>query len=340
MVSTPTLINGLTGPYTGQVGGYGKNTAHNQKQFLSQPTPPKPSFGPDKMKDLGEIFTGGGNPESIIKILQGMMKDMAPTAPELPNIQYTEASNVGTPALYDDVLAYSKDILQEPAPAAATPTGPGGIPMPKMPSMPDKKEMVAKFTQARDFIKNALPLASMFLPSLKGVEAKLKPILDADPEKAIEDLMSGKAFGPLPTGLPDFSVAANPKNQGLAKELLDRNKDGKVDEAEKAAETLLLDDSVNLLKAQIGSKLADSSFVGDDANYDKAMAFSTLNATLDGQISAFDGTITVQERAWGVKAGENKETAELVGNILDTLLVTHDLRSKVAANAFDDLNEI
>lgn len=310
------VINGATGPYTAQVGGYGKNTAHNVQQFVannSGPKGPAGSLKPDSIMDIFKTISGEGGPENILGKMEEMLKGQMPSAPELPDVQYTEEARLSDDSMYQDLFGFSTQIMAQPLQG---PTGPSPLP-----TLPPDSEGAKKFDSMRNMIKGALSLLSMLSPSIKDIEEKLKPILDADPNKALEDMMKNGPMGNMKDMMNTQS-----KNYGLSNEVLDRNKDGKVDIAEKAAETLFLDNSINLMKDEVADKLADPTLMIQD--FDKSMAYSTLSTSLDKETSKFDGQITVNERKWGVTVAENKATTSLVSGILDKLLLNHDLRAK------------
>lgn len=326
MVTPLKVISGVTGPYTGQVGGYGRNAASNVKTYVSAPaegskgpasSPLGPLMNPAILAALAGLFSGKpANPQDLMNMLKDSMKDMMPGNRPLPDVQYSTQPDVGMadvippPISYDDALAFSSEMMK--APATVGPLGTD----PSVPSTPVNDKF-------GEILKPLLPVFKQLLGDQGGpIIDQLEKVLNGKPDELMDEMIKNN---PMLSGMKDL-LPGGAKSGGLSKEILDRDKDGKVSLAEKAAETLFMDDSVGLLQSELALKMNGGLNAQDD--FDKMMVFEAFQNDLSGQTSAFDGKITVDERKWAMKAAENKFTADLVGEALDNVLLTHDLVSR------------
>lgn len=300
-----SIINGQVGPNSlHQAGGYGANAGHNVKQYLTQPgqgQKPGMSDMQDILKDLPDIMSGNVDPQDLMEKMQGKMPgNMAPKS--VPDIQYTTDDAVFgfQKSHYQDTLAFSSEMLE---------LGNGG----------GSANPADQFKQQHEALKSKLgPILGLAknIPGFGDIVSQVEDALNMDPNDLLEQMGGNSMLG----GLGNM---AKP-NIGLDKDLIDRNQDGQISVAEKAAETLLLDDSANALKAEVSSKMAGI----DILDFDKTAVLTRLQDDLAPEASAFDGKITVKERKTAQKLAEDKDGAQVVGAALDKIMIDHDLDNK------------
>jgi hypothetical protein len=72
-------------------------------------------------------------------------------------------------------------------------------------------------------------------------------------------------------------------------------------------------------------------------NVAEAASFRTLQGTLQNESSTEDGIITTNERKWAIAAGDQKPSAGLIGEILDSIIVRENLRDRAIEFEASDL---
>jgi hypothetical protein len=174
-------------------------------------------------------------------------------------------------------------------------------------------------------------IGGLFGEDMKNQMKEIMDQMDGDPSKMFDQLKDQMGMD-LGDFLPGGGKSAK---LNLADAIVDRNGDGKVDLAEKAAEAIFMDDSVNRLKSNIADKLSDSMY--EVENVEEAASFRTLQGTLQNESSTEDGTITTSERKWAIAAGEQQASAGLIGEILDSIIVREDLRNRAIDFEASDL---
>lgn len=336
-----SLITGAQGPYTNKTGNYGRNAGANLKQYFAAPaaepsTPssnsPKSPFGDlfnmDNLSALTQLFQnfmnpGGSDPKEMMKSIFKLLGGKLGGAPKnTPDVQFIAPNNLSSGRKVDDALGYAKEVLD----AQVGSTGSNGSPFPSLPKL-DGDALEAQKKQMKAMIDM---MGGMFGDDMKQQMNDMLENMDGDPSKMLEQLQEQ-----LGVDMGDIFPGGKAVKLSLSDSLLDRDGNGKVDLAEKAAEALFMDDSVNRLKSAIADQLADPMF--EVENFEKATQLKTLQGTLQNEASTEDGIITAKERQWAISAGDQDATAEVVGGILDLILVREELRSQATTFEANEL---
>lgn len=330
-MATPIpMITGTTGPFTQKPGGFGRNAAHNVRQFQAEPAaannnaPSSPFLNPVLLEVISGLFSGKPlDAEELLGKVQEGLKSMLPSSRPLPDVQYTQPVSVGmadvepffpAPGNFQDALGFAAESLK------ASQAGPNPFDL----GSPGE-EIKAQKEKIDNMIKPYLPLLENFLGEQgKEIAEKIESAMNASPEELLEQIKDDPTFGNIGNALPGLK-----NNSGLSNDILDVNKDGKVSLAEKAAETLFLDDSANLLKAALDTKVNGGLTAQED--FAKLQVLETALEEIQDKSSTFDGVITTAERKIALKAAENPTIGAVISEVLGELILTHDLGSKADA---------
>jgi hypothetical protein len=343
-MSNVTLISGAQGPFTNRVGNYGRNAGANLKTYFAAPaapqaeTPssqPKSPFGdlfgggdlmsklPDLMKLVQNLMNpGGSDPKEMMKSIMSLFGGKFGAPKETPDVQFIAPNNLAGGGKVDDALGYAFELLN-----AKVGEGTGNSPFPSLPKL-DGDALKNEKEKMKGMIDM---IGGLFGEDMKNQLKEMMDQMDGDPSKMFDQLKDqmGMDVGDF---LPGGGKSAK---LSLDDSIVDRNGDGKVDLAEKAAEAIFMDDSVNRLKSNIAEKFADPMF--EVENVVEAASFRTLQGTLQNESSTEDGIITTNERKWAIAAGDQKPSAGLIGEILDSIIVRENLRDRAIEFEASDL---
>jgi hypothetical protein len=265
---------------------------------------------------------GGSDPKEMMKSIMSLFGGGFGAPKETPDVQFIAPNNLASGGKVDDALGYASELLNA---KVAEGSGNGGFP-----NMPKVDPDVLR--QEKEKMKVMIDtIGGLFGEDMKNQMKEIMDQMDGDPSKMFDQLKDQMGMD-LGDFLPGGGKSAK---LNLADAIVDRNGDGKVDLAEKAAEAIFMDDSVNRLKSNIADKLSDSMY--EVENVEEAASFRTLQGTLQNESSTEDGTITTSERKWAIAAGEQQASAGLIGEILDSIIVREDLRNRAIDFEASDL---